>query len=287
MSTTLDTIPVLDLEPDFALPAQIRGTRIQDMADLSPARRIAYYRGKQVIHTLYHEWTLVDRADQEELESFFHDRKGKWDGFFTPSWHGELEPKNSVASAGTSLQITGVDYLATLGALDGTTTLGNYIFMLHRDGTLHLDKVTAVSGTTTETLTLRDGVPQDFDLGDYIVGFLYYVRFLNDEMDLNFDGFEHARCNLSMQELATVDVEDDASESSIEDRVSFLDVEYYFTEHEDGPAVLPGDFSGGLLTISYPPGFAMDDCNDYVTGALAAANGGGGWGSQGTFYVAL
>jgi hypothetical protein len=286
MSTTLDTIPVLDMEPDFALPARIRGTRIQDMVDLSVAKRILTFRGKQVIHNLYHEWILQDRAEIEEIESFFHDRKGKWEGFFTPSWHGEMEPKNSLAISGTSLQIDGIDYLGTLGALDGSHTLGNYIFLLHRDGTLHLDKVTAVTGTTTETLTLRDGVPQAFDLGDYICGFLYFVRFLNDELDLNFDGFEKARANLSMQEIPIVDVEDDALESTIEDRVSFLDTEYFFSDHEDGPAILPGTFSGGLLTIVYPPGFAFDDGNDYVTGALAAANGGGGWGSQGTFYTA-
>lgn len=286
MSTTIDTIPVLDLVPDFTIPPQIRGSRIQDMVDFSAAQRILAVRGKRAVHTLYQEWVMQTDAEIAILEEFFHDRKGKWDGFFTPSWHGELEPKASILSAGTSVNITGIGYLSTLGALDGSTKLGNYVFFLHRDGTLHVDQVVDVTGTVTETITIRDGMPKDFLLGDYIMGFLYYVRFLNDEMDLSYEGPDVARSRLSMQEIISVVAEDDALESVIEDRIAYLDAEYRFTPEEGALPVLKGNFDAGRLTITSPPGFGYDIMLDYEEGAIVGLTGGYGFGGQGVFYTA-
>ena len=207
---TLESLQVLDIEPDFARMPTIRGSRLTDRMMISEADQVVSYRGKHVIHNLYFEWRLQTRTEVRALEDFFYDHAGKWLPFWVPSWHGEIYQRADLLSSGTTLSIEPIDY-ATTWLVDPTNVyrLGNYIFLLHQDGTLWTPQVTGVSGTDPEVLTLGEAATQDWNQGECIIGFLYCVRFMQDELELTHEGPNAAWTKLSMQEVTNVEAEAD------------------------------------------------------------------------------
>jgi hypothetical protein len=202
--TEITSHAVLDLMPHFAAEPRVRGSRPLDMIDISPARRYVHWRGAQALHVLTFDFELA-REEIREVEDFFGAMRGKWRPFFIPSWQSELEPTEDVANGGTSLTISQVDYAETYyGDEELLTALGKHLFLLHEDGTMHLCRVTEVTGGGSdddEVLTFTPPAPKAFEVGRFMVGFLYLVRFVHDELEMAFAGPDHARCTITVHEI--------------------------------------------------------------------------------------
>lgn len=280
---TLEGLEVLDLEPDFANLPTIRGTRYTDRVFLSEANQVVSYRGKHPVHSLYFSWSMRNRVDLRALEDFFFDRKGKWSPFWTPSWHGEIFQRASLLNTGTQLSIEPIDY-ATVWLTDPTNVfrLGNYIFLLHQDGTLWTPKVSSVSGTDPEILTLAEAATKDWVVGECIIGFLYCVRFLDDELQLEMEGPNAARVSLGMIEVTNIEAEaDNAGDPPIEG-IAFYDE---FDSYDVGQTENLNRGWGWLaawetdISLSFDAVFE-DDLSSYSTGAVngtpIVGNGGSG-----------
>jgi hypothetical protein len=205
---------VLEVEPEFSNPPAIIGHRESTITAISDAPRVAQFPGKYAIHTLNHSWLFTSKAEIEFFQDFFESVGGKWAAFWAPSWTAELNPTAGLLNGGTSLQVTSVDYPNIYLNIVETTKLGAYVFLLHIDGTLHVSRVlNAVTGAGVDTLTLATGVPQAFSLGEFIVGFVYFVRFAADKLALEFDGPEQARTRLAMIQVINVDAPIDPAAS--------------------------------------------------------------------------
>jgi len=279
---TLEGLEVLDLEPDFASLPTIRGTRYTDRVFLSEANQVISYRGKHPIHSLYFRWNMRNRVDLRALEDFFFDRKGKWGTFWTPSWHGELYQRASLLNTGTTLSIEPVEY-ATLFLVDTTNVfrLGNYIFLLHQDGTLWTPKVTGVSGTDPEILQLGEAATKDWNVGECMIGFMYCVRFLDDELQLEMQGPNAATVSLAMQEVTNVDSEaDNAGDPPIEGIAFYDEFESYDVAQTENLNRGWGWLAAWETEVRYDfDNIFVDDLSTYsgtVNGTTVVGNGGTG-----------
>lgn len=198
--------PVLTIQPHFASPPKLKGTRQFDTVSLSQAPQVRSFRGLHAQHTLVFDFQLHGLEEVKALSDFFYDRKGKWDEFFVLSWHAEAVPAASLASGATALSVEPMDYTEFFAADPSETeqvveNLGHYIFLLHEEGDLHLTQVRVVASGDPEVLHLVTPPERDFELGRFVVGFLYFVRFLTDELELEYSGPESASASLAMVEL--------------------------------------------------------------------------------------
>lgn len=203
---TLEGLEVLLFQPDFATPPRLVGTQKSDEVSLSQAPRLQAYVSETPLHAFTHKFKFTSRADAASFEDFITDRAGKWQPFWCPSWHGELNPVATIANGSNQLAITPVNYATVFNPTDSNVAkLGHYIFLVHYDGTFLVRKVTSVSGTSPEVLTLDSGVTREFALGQFVVGFLYCVTLISDKVTLNYNGADNISVDLALTEEPSID----------------------------------------------------------------------------------
>ncbi len=152
MPSTVESIEVLDdLIPDFARAPELVGQGLVDRANLLGWQEdVAAFPWKYPRHVLRHGYKLDTHGIESnthlhDLIAFYHhSAAGRHKGFWVPSFFEELSPAGN--ASGTSLDIKEVEYDATyLQATSEVGRLGNYIFVLDRDGTIDYRKVTAAT----------------------------------------------------------------------------------------------------------------------------------------------
>lgn len=191
--------PLFDLAPDFAEAPEPGAQRLMTAANLSVAPRIAAPLGAHPVHTLRHRFVLVD-AEIATFEDFFYTQAGRWGDFWVPSWHAELNPTAGLAIGGAALTITPVEYASVYDPTHPQVNrLGHYIYLHDQDGSMHVSKVTGVTGA--EILTLATPAERTWTLGRFYAGFLYRVRFLSDNLELEYSGPNVARATVAFQEV--------------------------------------------------------------------------------------
>lgn len=203
----INGLQVMTIAPHFAAPPRPSATRGFDLVGLSQSPKYAAFPGRSVVHTLRFDFLCHSNSEIRALVEFFELQKGKWGDFFLPSWHAELTPASDLADNGDELQIEPIGYEdAYFADTSFDNWLGQHIFMLHREGDFHVSKVLSVIGGPAEVLTLASPVERDWNIGDFIIGFLYHVRWLNDELELEFHGLNQASTTLAAQELVPVEL---------------------------------------------------------------------------------
>lgn len=207
---TIQGLEVFLFQPDFASPPKLTGSQKVDEVALSEAPAIQAYVGDHPLHAFTHRFKFTDRATAASFEDFFRDRAGRWQPFWTPSWHAELSPVASIADGTSLLSISPVGYATVYDPTHANLArLGHYVFLIHYDGTVLVRRVTAVSGTSPEVLTLDSPVTREFALGQFFVGFLYCVTTLNDTLALTFNGLDNAEASVSFVEESSFDATPD------------------------------------------------------------------------------
>lgn len=202
MSDTIQGYAVLEIMPDFAEAPRLAGKFSAELVDLSDAPRINSLVSRKPLHVLSHKFKFHTRADIEAYEDFFDSVAGSWLPFWLPSWHAELNATADALTSATTLQISPVNYATTYNpTTDAINDLGHYIFFLNVNGNFEIKRVLSVSGTTTETLTLDSALAHDYKIGKSIIGFLYFVRFLSDQLALDFTGATQADCDQGFLEV--------------------------------------------------------------------------------------
>ena len=210
----LEGLEVLLLQPDFATSPKIVGNHSSEKVELSESEKVEIYIGDHPLHSFTHRFKLTSRADIATLEDFFFDRAGKWQPFWIPSWHAELNPVATIANGGTELQISPVNYATVFNPSHANVAkLGHYIFLIHLDGTFLIRKVTGVSGTSPEVLTLNSAVTREFKLGEFAVGFVYCVSLISDELALTYSGPSSATAEFGVTEESFIDPVTDTPET--------------------------------------------------------------------------
>lgn len=273
---TVETFEVLEIEPHFANPPRISPMRSHERIQLNKgAAEIVQFRGAGVRHRLYHEFLFNTRAEFGEFADFFFDRKGKWGGFWVPSWHEELKATAGITATDTTISIDPVDF-AEVYLNDGTapaTSLGTYIWIYHEDGTFEYLKVTGATAADPEVLTLDAGTPvaQTAALGSFVIGFLYFVRFIADEIPFRFPHPNSCKLSIGFLEISRYQGEDDIEVSSI--------IYDFFTTYPLGDVVDPSTLTGGVgwntptnIEPNRTASVARDFFEDYALGAFVSAD---------------
>lgn len=201
---TIESAEVLLTRPHFATAPKVSASRLSQRIANGQAPQQVTWNGMQPTHGWRMEFVLRSRANVQAFEEFFYARKGKWNHFWVPSWHAELNPLETLSIGETALDITPVNYATVYDPTktDGTQ-LGNYIFLASYAGDLHVSKVNSVSGTSPEVLVLADAPAVDFTLGQYIAGFVYKCRFAQDELDITWKGATNATTEVGIMEIIT------------------------------------------------------------------------------------
>ena len=197
---------VLLTVPQFSRAPKITASRATSMVSLSDAARVQAYIGKTALHSFTAEYLFRTRAEIAAFEDFFYDRAGKWESFWLPGWHAELNLAASLLSGATAVPITAVDYANVYDPLHAETKrLGHYAYLHDADGTIHTSLVTAASGPDAngqEWLTLGTATGKAYTLGQCYLGFLYHVRFAADELRLEWSGVNEAKTQVGFLEAA-------------------------------------------------------------------------------------
>lgn len=200
--STLEGYFILDLQPDFAEPPRLAGKYTGELVDLSDAPRVNAYIGRKPAHVLNQKFKFHSRTEFEEFEDFFDSVAGTWIPFWVPSWHAELAPTADVNAADSTISISPVKYATTYDPTTGDRNdLGHYIFLLNINGLFEIKKVVSVAGTSPEILTLDSPVANTYKRGISIIGFMYFVRFLSDELSMDFTGLTQADCEVGYIEV--------------------------------------------------------------------------------------
>lgn len=202
---TIEGHEVFLTKPQFAAQPKLTSSRDLRMLAASAARRYGAWPTRAPLHVLTHEYAFDSRAAAREFEDFFYDRRGQWGTFWTPGWHAELKPQQTLSAGATSLAIAKVNYSAVYLPGSDTKRLGRYIYLLNTKGQMHVTKVTAAAAGDPEILTFETAVPGgvSFIAGSYHVGLLYFVRFMNDRIAMQFAGPELATTQVQFVETLT------------------------------------------------------------------------------------
>lgn len=191
-------------QPNFASPPRIVGQQIVSTVELSEARRIAAYTGKHPLHAMTHEFIFKTKAEAEAFEEFFDARGGQHEAFWIPGWHAELNPVANITNGGNQISVSPVEYASVYDPTHAETNrLGHYVFVHDYDGTIHTTRINSVSGTNPEVLVMNTVAPKLFTLGQFYVGFLYHVRFMTDELEMEWFGANEAHCSVPLIEAMT------------------------------------------------------------------------------------
>ena len=276
---TVETFEVLEIEPHFANPPRVSPFRSHERIQLNKgAQEIVQFRGARARHRLYHEYLFNNRTDFGAFADFFFDRKGKWSGFWLPSWHEELKATAGITASDTTISIDPVDYAGIyLNTASPVTNLGTYIWVYHEDGTFEYLKVTGATAADPEVLTLDAGTPvaKTAALGSFVIGFLYFVRFMADEIPFRFP--HPNSCKLSIGFLEVIRYE---GEVDIEVSTETYD---FFTTYTLGEVSDPSTLTGGVgwstptnITPNRTATVAFDNFEAYAIGAFVSADLDGG-----------
>lgn len=274
---SFEGIEVLEIQPDFLTPPRFSQTRATDGNRLGRGPGVLTYRGRRPVHMMNFRWSFIAAAELDALEDFFFDHAGKWKAFWSPSWAGELELHSNFNALSNSIQVKLTDYEVSY-PVDGSNSIGNVIWILDQDGTFQILRISSVvDNGTHSTLTTAAGASKTYVAGEVLVGFMYRVRFMNDELAASFNGPEISEVSLGLIEVLEIQAEADATESTIEDAQAFLDATYLAAPYAGGPAVVRVSFTYGLAAIDYPDDFAWDFMEDYSDGISPTINQGQGW----------
>jgi hypothetical protein len=207
----IESKPVLLTLPDFAQAPEFRTRQQGTLVGLSEAPRVITYVGKRAQMGWPLNFAFKTRADILALEEFFYAQAGKWSSFWAPSWHGQLNPTAGIANGTSNVSISPVNYATIYDPTNADTSRpGHYIFLYDITGALHISLINSVSGASPEVLVMATPAARTWTLGQFIIGFVYLVRWATDTLSLEYSGPNSARVNLGVVEDIRISSKTDA-----------------------------------------------------------------------------
>ena len=130
------------------------------------------------------EYLFQNKQEIWEMKNFFDDRKGRYDGFWIPSWRSDIIVTSDFDITDTQLNIQDIEYSDNWLNND---VEGRHIAIIHPDGTHIYRKILSAPSSTIITLDkqLEKAVTTE-ELNSLLISFLHFVRFDQDEMVLTY-----------------------------------------------------------------------------------------------------
>lgn len=131
------------------------------------------------IQTSALSWSTLTKEELWKLRIWLHTRRGRWKGFWTPSWNKDLQLMAPVVSADTSLKVKRIGYPQQEGTRDImiVTTSGSLIYKRILGG--------GYWSSTQESLTLSEPIGADLAPSDIdMICFLTFMRLDADRIEI-------------------------------------------------------------------------------------------------------
>lgn len=130
---------------------------------------------------LTHKYVKEGRTDIWEILKFFGSKKGMFSPFWLPSFRKDFEITDTFISTDTVIEVSDTEYVTLWFPNDIN---GRYVYFKFIDGTLILK---SISGATASSVTLDSAIGKTCtDLSTVKMGFLYFVRFNQDEIKIDY-----------------------------------------------------------------------------------------------------
>jgi len=144
-------------------------------------------------------FSSVSRSEAYDLLNFFDNKLGRYDVFWIPSWQKDIIISDAFSASDLTLTIEKELY----GNIwyDSFST-GHFLFFKWPDGDFSCRKVVSMPSETQ--ITLEEAIGKDCstdDLNRLMVSFLFFVRFDQDEIEIEWRTEEFASCELSFKTL--------------------------------------------------------------------------------------
>jgi hypothetical protein len=125
-------------------------------------------------------WQTHTREQLWDLRSWLHTRRGKWKGFWAPTYNADLTLALDIASANTTIRVNTVGYIPFGGPRDIVITLNS--------GTRHYFQLTGAAADgpgNTEVLTLTGAAGVNIAVADVAsISFLIFSRLDADRVEI-------------------------------------------------------------------------------------------------------
>lgn len=177
------SVDVLLRRPNFSDDPSDTIDHAQSVLDGGMGKVTAYDKGPYASGAHSFNWFIQNKADADDLRTFFNTRRGMAVPFWIPTWRQDLPLASSIASSVTSMSILLSDY--TLFMFPDVARRTICIFM--SDGSTIFRQITGTidNGDGTETLTL-DSAPGVNVPQDTMVSYLLFCRLDTDELEIGW-----------------------------------------------------------------------------------------------------
>jgi len=144
---------------------------------------------------------LLGRAEISDAIAFFNARRGRLSGFWCPTFQGDLVLASDVAATDTSIDIVASGF----NAIWDEPPYYGFLALHSGHAKLAALEITSVVDNEdgTETINLSGQVGMAFYAAHTTTSFLLYVRFLDDEFELDYQTPELAEAEVRVVELTS------------------------------------------------------------------------------------
>lgn len=144
--------------------------------------------------------TLIGKDEIQTLRLFFDAMRGRWGGFWLPTWHSDLRPASALAADDLVLTVTDSGWGDYWSSRPG---IGRYLFFLFPDGEEKIREAVGRPGPDRIRLNTSLGRSVDeAEINNLFISFFLFVRFDQDALELDFKTETVARTQIIFQTLS-------------------------------------------------------------------------------------
>lgn len=191
-------LPVLPLIAEWSDPPKAsisQGTHIVSQG----VNRQAFATLQQYVRQrISHRIGCDGRQDRATIWQFFHDRRGRWDRFWLPSFKDELKLSADVGQTGTFLTLANFSSFSSRFNLSGD--LRRAIFITTGDQ-WWIRQITNLSGGGANRISLDTAIGSPLSASATLIGLLPLVQFATDDIQIECQSPLVATATLTFTEL--------------------------------------------------------------------------------------
>lgn len=178
-------LPLLVIKPNFADKPKLGFDRDILSFSANTGRTIGVYNSKNLIRSIEHSYVFIDQEDEDYFDELFDYVGGRAGDFYIISWLNQMEFKEASKDLSNSyITVSNCNYgrgYDNIGISD--------VFLLNDNYELFTGSVESYEeGEENTVLTIDSLYTADYKAGNCIVGFIYRVRFADDNLNKVSDG---------------------------------------------------------------------------------------------------
>lgn len=152
------------------------------------------------LRSTFMSWHTQDKSTLWNLREWLNSVRGRWKGFWVPSWNNDLEIVTDITAAGIHIDIKAIGFAKFAGVRDAMilTTLGARHY-------IHIELADDTIAAGFETLQLSDPVGVDLAVADIMqCSLLTFSRLNTDRVEIQHEDGGKAMVTVPIMETSTI-----------------------------------------------------------------------------------